>query len=53
MKDFRLNRLFNALSRRCFDVAVDHAVTEAIWAQVISGGGGWFSERLIADPGGS
>jgi len=24
MKDFRLNRLFNAKSRRCFDVAVDH-----------------------------
>lgn len=24
MKDFRLNRLFNGKSRRCFDVAVDH-----------------------------
>ncbi len=24
MKDFRLNRLFNPKSRRCFDVAVDH-----------------------------
>lgn len=24
MKEFRLNRLFNAKSRRCFDVAVDH-----------------------------
>jgi class I fructose-bisphosphate aldolase len=24
MKSFRLNRLFNAKSRRCFDVAVDH-----------------------------
>ena len=24
MKDFRLNRLFNPGSRRCFDVAVDH-----------------------------
>lgn len=24
MKQFRLNRLFNARSRRCFDVAVDH-----------------------------
>lgn len=24
MKDFRLNRLFNAKSGRCFDVAVDH-----------------------------
>jgi fructose-bisphosphate aldolase, class I len=24
MKQFRLNRLFNAKSRRCFDVAIDH-----------------------------
>ncbi len=24
MKSFRLNRLFNAKSNRCFDVAVDH-----------------------------
>lgn len=24
MKDFRLKRLFNAKSGRCFDVAVDH-----------------------------
>ena len=24
MKQFRLNRLFNSGSRRCFDVAVDH-----------------------------
>ena len=24
MKQFRLNRLFNARSNRCFDVAVDH-----------------------------
>ena len=24
MKEFRLNRLFNAKSKRCFDVAVDH-----------------------------
>jgi fructose-bisphosphate aldolase, class I len=24
MKQFRLNRLFNARSRRCFDVAIDH-----------------------------
>src|ERR1700682_5577228 len=24
MKSYRLNRLFNATSRRCFDVAVDH-----------------------------
>jgi len=24
MKDYRLNRLFNAQSKRCFDVAVDH-----------------------------
>lgn len=24
VKSFRLNRLFNAKSRRCFDVAVDH-----------------------------
>jgi DhnA family fructose-bisphosphate aldolase class Ia len=24
MKEFRLNRLFNSKSRRCFDVAVDH-----------------------------
>ncbi len=24
MKDYRLNRLFNARSQRCFDVAVDH-----------------------------
>ena len=24
MKLFRLNRLFNGKSRRCFDVAIDH-----------------------------
>jgi len=24
MKQYRLNRLFNASSKRCFDVAVDH-----------------------------
>jgi len=24
MKAYRLNRLFNAKSKRCFDVAVDH-----------------------------
>lgn len=24
MKQFRLNRLFNAKSGRCFDVAIDH-----------------------------
>ena len=26
MKQYRLNRLFNAKSNRCFDVAVDHGV---------------------------
>ena len=26
MKDFRLKRLFNAKSNRCFDVAIDHAI---------------------------
>lgn len=26
MKDYRLNRLFNPATRRCFDVAVDHGI---------------------------
>lgn len=31
MKSFRINRLFNAKSGKCFDVAVDHGFFDNVW----------------------